>query len=207
MPKQKELSGLVDRFNQKSAASGTFFGLTCYEDTEMLWKPHTLPERRSLPQHFTASGLVLHQEHVLLVHHKRIGAWLPPGGHIEDRELPHEAAVREIYEETGVQVEVLSASLVDTGNADAFLLPSPLCMHAIQAREKGQELYHLDIAYLCRPILDVHLQSDKTLPELTIAEEVHDVAWVALNHLHTLPLAKNVLEVLDLAHALETSRA
>lgn len=34
-----------------------------------------------------------------------MGIWLNPGGHIESGELPHEAAEREFYEETGVFVE------------------------------------------------------------------------------------------------------
>jgi 8-oxo-dGTP pyrophosphatase MutT (NUDIX family) len=30
--------------------------------------------------------------------------WLPPGGHIDPHELPHDAAVREVHEETGLAV-------------------------------------------------------------------------------------------------------
>ena len=39
---------------------------------------------------------------MLLIHHKGLGKWLPPGGHIEENEVPHEAAIREVYEETGI---------------------------------------------------------------------------------------------------------
>ncbi len=39
---------------------------------------------------------------VLLHLHQTLGRWLPPGGHIEPNELPDEAAVREVLEETGV---------------------------------------------------------------------------------------------------------
>lgn len=112
---------------------------------------HFLPERHKIPQHFTASGVVIARAHILLVHHKRIGAWLPPGGHIDPGELPHEAAAREVLEETGVEVDVLSELLPDTGNADAFFTHSPLCIHMVRAFEQGQDLYHVDLAYLCRP--------------------------------------------------------
>src|ERR1700728_4814961 len=55
-------------------------------------------------KHFTASAVVMEQSHILLVHHRRIGAWLPPGGHIEENELPHQAAIRETKEETGIDI-------------------------------------------------------------------------------------------------------
>ena len=79
-------------------------------------------------------------------------------------------------------------------------------MHAVHAQERGEEIYHLDIAYLCRPVIDQDPALKQTLPELRFTDEVHGAAWVALSRLHSLPLAKNVLEVLDLARALETSR-
>src|SRR5271156_4090897 len=86
-----------------------------------------------LPNHFTASGIVIELDHILLVHHRRIGAWLPPGGHIEEHELPHETAIRETKEETGVDICPLN---LDSGseqsppllpistNENAFFLPT-----------------------------------------------------------------------------------
>ncbi len=44
------------------------------------------------------------RERVLLVDHRKAGLWLPPGGHIEPRELPESAAVREAREELGIDV-------------------------------------------------------------------------------------------------------
>ena len=159
-----------------------------------------------MAQHITVSGVVLHDGHVLLIHHKRIGAWLPPGGHVEELELPHEAVVREVFEETGVTVEVMSQTLVDTGDPDAFLLPQPLCMHAVKAVEKGIPCYHVDIAYLCRPRFDGAGPSGVTapLPALVDNEEVHGSSWVLLSALAEYKLAKNVVEVLDLALAVSS---
>ena len=50
---------------------------------------------------------------VLLHLHRKLGMWLPPGGHIEKDELPDEAAVREVLEETGVKVELVGEKRAD----------------------------------------------------------------------------------------------
>ena len=52
-------------------------------------------------RHFTVAVFVVHAGRVLLHYHRKLGRWLPPGGHIEDNELPDDAARREVLEETG----------------------------------------------------------------------------------------------------------
>jgi 8-oxo-dGTP pyrophosphatase MutT (NUDIX family) len=154
--------------------------------------------RFSLPQHFTASAVVIANDHILLVHHRRIAAWLPPGGHIEEKEMPHEAAVREVYEETGVAVEVLSEPLPETGDPEAFFLPAPLCFQGVKAVERGVELYHLDLAYLCRPARGVYA-SGSELPALSSGPDVKEACWVKLSELSRWNLAKNVTEIVATA--------
>jgi ADP-ribose pyrophosphatase YjhB (NUDIX family) len=51
---------------------------------------------------------VVSGERVLLIHRAREphrGLWVAPGGKLEPGESPHEGAVREIREETGLQIE------------------------------------------------------------------------------------------------------
>jgi 8-oxo-dGTP diphosphatase len=144
--------------------------------------------------HFTASAVVIAMNHILLVHHKRIGAWLPPGGHIEEGEMPHEAAVREVFEETAVSVQVLSEPMPATGSREFLFLPQPMCVHAVLAVEDGQELYHLDLCYVCQP-----RQLGKSLPSVVSPLEVHGAGWFALDALDKLSLARNVIEVVALA--------
>jgi hypothetical protein len=55
----------------------------------------------------TGSGASDGEPRVLLHEHARLGRWLPPGGHIEPSELPDEAAVREVLEETSLTVELV----------------------------------------------------------------------------------------------------
>jgi len=145
-----------------------------------------------IPGHFTASAVVIHHGHILLIHHKRIGAWLPPGGHIEDGELPHQAALREVQEESGVSCRLISAPVVETGDPDSFILPAPLCLHRVLAVENGQPVVHFDLAYLCRP-------ESADLPTLVPNDEVHAVCWQPLAKLSDKPLAKNVIEVVGMA--------
>jgi 8-oxo-dGTP pyrophosphatase MutT (NUDIX family) len=54
--------------------------------------------------HLTASAVVTGARGTVLHVHRRTGAWLQPGGHIEAGEPPWVAAVRETVEETGLAV-------------------------------------------------------------------------------------------------------
>ena len=51
---------------------------------------------------------VINNNRVLLHLHKRYNTWFPVGGHFEEDELPHEAAVREVKEESGFDVTLFS---------------------------------------------------------------------------------------------------
>ena len=55
------------------------------------------------------SGYLVEDGRVLLVHHNGFDKWVPPGGHIEAVELFPDTVAREFKEETGLEVEVLSA--------------------------------------------------------------------------------------------------
>jgi 8-oxo-dGTP pyrophosphatase MutT (NUDIX family) len=152
--------------------------------------------RQGIPQHFTASGVVLYKDHVLLVHHRRLGAWLPPGGHIEEGELPPDAACREVLEETGLPVRILSSFVPDTGDDESFIMDQPLCLHNVCAFEGGQNVYHMDIAYLMEP---KNPPEKGELPQLSHNAEVKGAEWVHVERLKELTVAKNVHEVVALA--------
>ncbi len=54
---------------------------------------------------FVVAAFLVNQGRVCLLKHKKLGAWLSPGGHIELHQTPDEALWAEILEETGLKPE------------------------------------------------------------------------------------------------------
>ena len=101
-------------------------------------------------RHFTATGFVIHEGHVLLHWHQKVRAWLPPGGHIEANEDPIQAGLREIEEETGTQAEV-----VPTGPNFKLDYPTQVTPPFIIMVEDIHDPVmgyhqHIDMIYFCR---------------------------------------------------------
>lgn len=74
---------------------------------------------------YTAAGMLIHDGKVLLIKHKKIGIWFCPGGHIDENELPHQAAEREFLEETGVEVVAYDPHYVYEAKYSEYV-PSPV---------------------------------------------------------------------------------
>jgi len=92
--------------------------------------------------HITASGLVIHNDKVLLIFHPFIKRWFQPGGHIDDGESPIDAAIREVYEETGF------VCVPDSKDLE----PIDIDIHEIPANpKKGEDTHlHIDLLYCLR---------------------------------------------------------
>jgi 8-oxo-dGTP diphosphatase len=107
-----------------------------------------------MESHMTATGLVLNKQKdkALMIFHKKLQLWLPAGGHIEQGELPHEAAIREVFEETGVKASVVDASqpLDLTTNCREIQLPCPrwILHEYIPAHNEKSAHMHYDFMYL-----------------------------------------------------------
>jgi 8-oxo-dGTP pyrophosphatase MutT (NUDIX family) len=78
--------------------------------------------------------------------------WLPPGAHIEKDELPDEAAVREVLEETGIRAE-----LVGEKREDPVQLHRPA---GVQLENIWPGHQHIDLIYFARPRGSVEIHSD-----------------------------------------------
>lgn len=161
---------------------------------------------------FTAGGLVIQNSKILLVRHKKLGIWLAPGGHIEDLEMPHQAALREVLEETGIQCEIMSASSLPLGT-DSEYQPTPLManlhwvasenyqarsksknptkLHATEKWKRGCE-QHLVWLYVMRPI-----NNDQTV--IMNQAESTEIGWFSAEEVGSLPTTDDIRAELQFA--------
>ena len=106
-------------------------------------------------RHFTVAVFVVWEGKVLLHRHRKLGMWLPPGGHIEENELPDEAAVREVLEETGLGVRLVGERREDI--ADPVQLYRPA---GVQLENIGPGHQHIDLIYFARPSGSTRIRDD-----------------------------------------------
>jgi 8-oxo-dGTP pyrophosphatase MutT (NUDIX family) len=85
-------------------------------------------------RHFTATVYIVNEGAVALHRHDRLGIEIPPGGHVDRDELPHEAGLREVAEETGLDAELLDDT-EPVAAPDGERLPDP----------RYQMLYDIDV--------------------------------------------------------------
>jgi 8-oxo-dGTP pyrophosphatase MutT (NUDIX family) len=75
-------------------------------------------------RHFTATVYLVHDGATALHEHPKLGIRLPPGGHVDRDELPHETALREAREETGLTPTLLTDH-ADIASETARTIPRP----------------------------------------------------------------------------------
>lgn len=68
-----------------------------------------------MKKQYTASALVIDFEtrSILLMYNKKLNKWLQLGGHIETDEISEESVIREVKEETGVDIHIISRNDFD----------------------------------------------------------------------------------------------
>ncbi len=113
---------------------------------------------------FTVSVFVVFEGKVLLVHHRKLGRWLPVGGHIEIGEDPEQAAYRETLEESGLRIDLLGPRPPrDFPGTKILTAPSFLDVHDIHGDHR-----HIGMIYFARA----------RGAELRLAEqEHHAIRW------------------------------
>ena len=127
-------------------------------------------ERTCVPGHFTGSAWVVSAdgERALLLHHRKLGIWVQPGGHADgDGDLAG-VALREAEEETGLPGLRIEGGVFD------------LDRHAIPARGDDPEHHHYDVRFVVRA---------GACEAFVVNEESHALAWLPVRDIAADPHA------------------
>jgi len=124
----------------------------------------------------------------LLLESRKHGFWMPPGGHVELHENPLETAIREVREETGLEVEsyLPSATRIDDERTE---IPLPMRMLQVHLTHNGKEHYHVDCTYRVVLPEEVPVQHDE--------RESSDIGWFTLDQLDGLNIPADLLPILQ----------
>ncbi len=142
-------------------------------------------------QEFIGTGYVLNPSHtkILLIHHKKFDKWLPPGGHCDENEAPHEAALREVHEETGIKARFISGEKLDLHNKLEEEVPTPtfVLKEFIEGKYgKGEDHYHIDFIYLM-----VHEETEPSIKE----GEIVNAGWFDKKEIEKLSTFPGVVKI------------
>lgn len=123
---------------------------------------------------FTVCAYIVHENKILLHRHKKLGIWLPPGGHVELDEDPNQAAIREAKEETGVEIELVGTSTrYDSPYDSRDLVPPRFLNRHFYDTTKTHE--HVNLAFFARPkTFDTHPEEEGAEVRWFTAEELSD---------------------------------
>lgn len=143
-------------------------------------------------KHYTATVCIVTQEEpkkVLLVHHKKFNAWMMPGGHQEPFENPYEAAIREVKEETGIDItKYIKAPENFDDHANTLQVPQYLLEEKIPPFGDQPFHYHLDQIYIVSiPYQQAHHQE----------KESFTIGWFSQEEIQKLTIIENVRNILD----------
>lgn len=150
-------------------------------------------DRTCRPGHITGAAWVVSADgqKVVLVHHRKLGRWLQPGGHADGDADVVRVARKEAEEETGLA----NLELVGPNHEP---VPLDIDVHIIPARhdtsgnllEDAHE--HHDIRFLFRASGD---------ESLVVSDESHDVRWFDVDKLPNVTDEESVLRLAKKADA------
>lgn len=136
-------------------------------------------------RHFTATCFIVNDDRVLLHFHKKLDKWLPVGGHIDRDELPHQAAEREVKEESGLNVDISGREKL---SEEVDRLPEP---DKVLLQDINDHHQHIDSVFF--------VESDQD--DFESEEGIEEMAWFTEEEVKDLDadeeVKKHSLEVLE----------
>lgn len=135
----------------------------------------------NLNREFCASAYIIDPvtKKILLVKHKDYDRWTQPGGHIEEGEIPEEAAVRETYEETGIKIKILGEHFP---REEDYIRPLGI------QRNRFDNGTFIDIIYPAVPIRDM---------EPKMNEESSSIRWFSREELDNIHVFEDIKITMD----------
>ena len=131
-----------------------------------------------LTRDFVSTVYIVKDRKVLLIFHRKLNMWLPPGGHIDKDELPCDAAKREVLEETGLKVELIGKE--EPLGEGVKKLVHPIVLQLEDIHEGHQ---HIDLVYYgC--VNGGAIKFDN--------KECSDIMWASIDNLNNIKAPENV---------------
>ena len=128
---------------------------------------------------FTATTVIVFGNRVLLHKHRKLGIWIPVGGHIDKDELPEDAVIREAKEEAGLDIKLFGPD-ASLGVSDVRELVRP--MHILlEDIEPGHQ--HIDMIFYATS------ETDSLSPR---DGEASDLKWFTREELESEEIPENV---------------
>jgi len=121
---------------------------------------------------FTVEVFIVYKNKVLLRKHDKYKIWLSVGGHIELNEDPIQAAIREVKEEVGLEIELLHRGKIPKKKEDYQELLPPRFLNRHRINENHE---HITLTYFARA------KTDKL--KLSKKEKTEECKWFNLEEL------------------------
>lgn len=116
----------------------------------------------------TSEVFIVYRNKVLLRKHDKYGIWLSVGGHVELDEDPNQAAIREVREEVGLNVQLYHEGLTLAKDESYRELIPPQFMNRHRINDSHE---HVTLVYFARA------NTDKLV--LSKTEKSEDCRWFA----------------------------
>lgn len=150
----------------------------------------------SKKRHDTVTAYIFSQDFskILLVSKRVSGRHMPPGGHVEKGETYMEAVTREIYEETGIQINKLSKKHFDSildNESCAYRVCKPVQDEEFVVLERVNSFhYHIDHIYCFVLLGDFELEPIKSI-------EIAKAAWFNVSDIKAETFYPNVFDTIS----------